>query len=67
MKINLAGLIKGCQEDLRSKKKGMYADRHAYCLGGLEEHIRGVVSGKYTIEQFAELYCIDRASHKQEG
>ena len=59
MKVNLSGLIRNAKSACEKGDK-TYGAMTAYALEELQEHIEGVVSGKYTIEEFAEHYCITR-------
>ena len=59
MKVSLAGLISNAGSAAKKGDK-TYGAITAYALEELQEHIEGVVNGRYTLEEFAEHYCIKR-------
>lgn len=59
MKVNLSGLMRNCRDALR-RSRDRNGAMHAYCLEELQEHIEGLVAGKYTLDEFADHYCIKR-------
>jgi hypothetical protein len=59
MKVNLDGLISNAGATLRCSRDA-YGGMYAYCLEELRNHIKDVVNGRHTIEEFAEFYCIKR-------
>ena len=59
MKVNLHGMLSRARAAC-IKSNETFGAMNAYALEELEEHIVGVVNGKYTIEEFAEHYCIER-------
>ncbi len=57
MKVNLKGLFANVLSEIPSRRR----EYHQFCLDEVLEHIQGVVDGKYTVDEFAEHYCIDRS------
>jgi|JI10StandDraft_1071094.scaffolds.fasta_scaffold1296762_2 hypothetical protein len=58
MKTNLRGLLSSAG---RAAERGdkTFGAMHAYVLMELGDHIRGLLRGEHTIEEFASFYCID--------
>ena len=56
MKINLDGLLSQAAECIDPEKDTF---GYAYMLGEVSGHIRDVQSGKHTITEFAEAYCVE--------
>lgn len=56
MKVSLSGLFANVSSALPKREKQYYA----FCLEELHDHIVGLVSGEYTIEEFADHYCVKR-------
>ena len=55
MNVNLAGLLKNAAHSIDpDKDTGAYA----YMLGEVASHIHDVQTGKHTIAEFCEHYCI---------
>ena len=57
MKVNLHGLLSRARASC-IKSNDTFGAMNAYALEELEEHIVGLVQGKYTLEEFARHYCI---------
>jgi hypothetical protein len=59
MRVSLEGLIANAGGALRcSRDNG--GRMYAYCLEELHKHIKGVVNGEHSLEEFAEFYCIKK-------
>jgi len=65
MKVSLEGLVyqAGNAAKRGDKQMGAY---YQFALKELEQHIKDVVAGKHTIEEFADFYCIKDAP-KEDG
>ena len=59
MKVSLDGLISNAGSCLKCSRDS-YGPMYAFVLEELRDHIKGLVNGKHTIEQFADFYCIKR-------
>jgi hypothetical protein len=66
MKVNLDGLIANAGAALRCSRDS-FGGMYAYSLEELRNHIKDVVNGKHTIEEFAEFYCIKRDTEAGEA
>lgn len=60
MKVNLQGLFANIVSDTPARRKAY----NAGCLEEVYNHIRDVLDGKHTIEEFAEHYCIEKRPAK---
>lgn len=58
VKTDLKGLLDRVSTATR-KGDGQYGAMYAYCLMELGDHIRGLLRGEHTAEEFADHYCID--------
>jgi hypothetical protein len=60
MKVNLKGLLSSAG---RAAERGdkTYGAMHAYVLMELGDHIRGLLRGEHTAQEFADFYTIDLA------
>lgn len=54
MKVNLEGLFANVLADMKPRQRAY----HKVCLDEVLGHIKDVVAGKHTIEEFAEHYCL---------
>lgn len=57
MKVSLPGMFSNIRAEL-AKSGSAYADVNAFALVELEKHLREVVAGKATLQEFAEHYCL---------
>lgn len=57
MKVNLAALLRQSATMIPPKKD---VGAYAYMLGEVADHIEMVRKGKATVEEFAQLYCIQQ-------
>jgi hypothetical protein len=65
MKVNLHGLLSRARASCTKANK-TFGAMNAYALEELEEHIVGLCRGKYTLNEFAEHYCIERDAKAKE-
>lgn len=54
MKTDLEGLFANIAAQLRGDQR----DYYKFCLEEVLGHIKDVVDGKHTIQEFAEHYCL---------
>lgn len=56
MKVDLAGLFSNVAAAVPKGER----DYYKFCLEEVLGHIRGVVSGEHTVQEFAEHYCLTK-------
>jgi len=60
MQVNLKGMLQNAGAACERGDK-TFGAMHAYVLMELGDHIRGLLRGEHTAEEFATFYCIDLA------
>ena len=60
MRTNLKGLLLQAGDAAKAGDE-TYGSLHAYMLLELGDHIRGLLRGEHTNEEFAKFYCLDLA------
>ena len=56
IRVSLPGLVAGVKESLPKDVRGIYG----HSLDGLVTHLREVIRGEHTLDEFAEFYCLDK-------